>query len=122
MADAASPSPPESPFARVETQNVDFPALERAVLNFWDENGIFEKRKALNAGKPRWSFLDGPITANNPMGVHHAWGRTLKDIFLRYKAMHGFYANWQNAHRDRIETTTVTRITPGPSASPSSTP
>jgi hypothetical protein len=28
------------------------------------------------------------------------------------------YANWQNAHRDRIETTTVTRITPGPSASP----
>ena len=32
----------------------------------------------------RWSFLDGPITANNPMGVHHAWGRTYKDLFQRY--------------------------------------
>jgi len=28
------------------------------------------------------------------------------------------YANWQNAHRDRIETTTVTRFTPEASASP----
>ena len=85
MADAV----PESPFARVETQNVDFPALERAILKFWDENGIFEKRKALNAGKPPWSFLDGPITANNPMGVHHAWGRTYKDAYNRYFAMTG---------------------------------
>ena len=40
-------------------------------------------------GKPRWSFLDGPITANNPMGVHHAWGRTYKDAFQRYFAMTG---------------------------------
>ena len=85
MADAVS----ASPFARVETQNVDFPALERAILKFWDENGIFEKRKALNAGKPKWSFLDGPITANNPMGVHHAWGRTYKDAYNRYFAMSG---------------------------------
>ncbi|PYM00754.1 MAG: hypothetical protein DMF19_08390 [Verrucomicrobia bacterium] len=28
------------------------------------------------------------------------------------------YANWQNAHRDRIETTTITRFTPEASASP----
>jgi hypothetical protein len=32
------------------------------------------------------------------------------------------YANWQNLHRDVIETTTVTRIAPSPSASASSTP
>jgi len=32
------------------------------------------------------------------------------------------YANWQNAHRDLIETTTVTRFTPEASASPTSTP
>ena len=83
------------PFEKVET-SVDFPALERAVLKFWNENGIFEKRKALNAGKPKWSFLDGPITANNPMGAHHAWGRTYKDVFQRYWAMHGFDQRWQN--------------------------
>ena len=49
-----------------------------------------------NAGKPKWSFLDGPITANNPMGVHHAWGRTYKDIFQRYHAMTGHELRYQN--------------------------
>jgi isoleucyl-tRNA synthetase len=85
----------DSPFARVETQNVDFPALERAILKFWEEHGTFEKRKALNAGKPHWSFLDGPITANNPMGVHHAWGRTYKDVYNRYFAMTGHELRYQ---------------------------
>lgn len=99
MADAVTPqtpNPPQGPFARVEVQNVDFPALERAMLAFWDEHGTFEKRKELNRGKPRWSFLDGPITANNPMGVHHAWGRTYKDAYNRYFAMTGHELRYQN--------------------------
>jgi isoleucyl-tRNA synthetase len=87
--------PAASPFSRVETQNIDFPALERAILKFWDENGIFEKRRDLNRGKPHWSFLDGPITANNPMGVHHAWGRTYKDAYNRYFAMTGHDLRYQ---------------------------
>ncbi len=82
------------PFEKVET-SVDFPSLERAILKFWDENGIFEKRRKLNAGKPKWSFLDGPITANNPMGVHHAWGRTYKDVYNRYFAMTGREMRYQ---------------------------
>ena len=81
-------------FEKVEAQ-VDFSAIEREVLAFWDANGIFEKRRALNAGKPKWSFLDGPITANNPMGVHHAWGRTYKDAFNRYFAMTGRELRYQ---------------------------
>src|SRR3984957_12484475 len=83
------------PFEKVETSSVDFPALERSILKFWDENGIFEKRRALNSGKPKWSFLDGPITANNPMGVHHAWGRTYKDVYNRYFAMTGHELRYQ---------------------------
>lgn len=83
------------PFEKVE-QSVDFPALERSMLRFWRDAGIFEKRRALNAGKPKWSFLDGPITANNPMGVHHAWGRTYKDVFSRYFAMTGHELRYQN--------------------------
>ncbi|VTT96431.1 isoleucyl-trna synthetase : Isoleucyl-tRNA synthetase OS=uncultured Acidobacteria bacterium A2 PE=4 SV=1: tRNA-synt_1: tRNA-synt_1: Anticodon_1 [Gemmataceae bacterium] len=82
------------PFEKVES-SVDFPSLERSILAFWDANGIFEKRKALNAGKPTWSFLDGPITANNPMGVHHAWGRTYKDVYNRYFAMTGHELRYQ---------------------------
>src|SRR6476659_6862815 len=82
------------PFDKIDTQ-VDFPAEVRAILEFWDRIRAFEKRKQLNAGKPRWSFLDGPITANNPMGVHHAWGRTYKDAYNRYFAMTGHELRYQ---------------------------
>ena len=75
---------------------VDFIAAEHDILKFWEKNGIFEKRRKQNKGKPKWSFIDGPITANNPMGVHHAWGRSLKDIYNRYKAMSGFDLRYQN--------------------------
>ena len=75
---------------------VDFPALEHDILRFWEEHETFQKLVAKNRGNPRWSFIDGPITANNPMGVHHAWGRTYKDIYQRYHAMHGFDQRYQN--------------------------
>jgi isoleucyl-tRNA synthetase len=83
------------PFDKVETQ-VDFPAQEQAVLEFWERTQAFEKLRAQNRGKPGWSFLDGPITANNPMGVHHAWGRTYKDLYQRYFAMTGHEERYQN--------------------------
>ncbi|MDC0235144.1 class I tRNA ligase family protein, partial [Candidatus Marinimicrobia bacterium] len=73
----------------------DFISIEHKVLDFWKENDIFQKRRDANAGKPKWSFIDGPITANNPMGVHHAWGRTLKDVYNRYKAMDGHELRYQ---------------------------
>ncbi|HLB44267.1 MAG TPA: class I tRNA ligase family protein [Candidatus Limnocylindrales bacterium] len=72
------------------------PALEHDVLALWQARGSFAKLRAQNAGHERWSFLDGPITANNPMGVHHAWGRTYKDIFQRFHAMLGEDQRWQN--------------------------
>ncbi|MBU3934462.1 isoleucine--tRNA ligase [Patescibacteria group bacterium] len=74
----------------------NFPEIENKILKFWQEKKIFEKLVKKNQGKSRWSFLDGPITANNPMGVHHAWGRTYKDLFQRYKAMQGFDQRYQN--------------------------
>jgi isoleucyl-tRNA synthetase len=74
----------------------DHAALEREILAWWDEQRIFDRLRDQNRGGERWSFLDGPITANNPMGVHHAWGRTLKDVFQRYKALRGFDQRYQN--------------------------
>src|ERR1700694_4317397 len=74
----------------------DFSAMEVATIAFWRESGAFEKLLEQNAGKPRFSFIDGPITANNPMGVHHAWGRTYKDVFQRYQAMLGHEERYQN--------------------------
>ena len=75
---------------------VDFIAQEHEVLEFWKETNAFEKSRALRKGKPRWSFIDGPITANNPMGVHHGWGRTYKDLYNRYWTMQGRELRYQN--------------------------
>ncbi|MFH1462678.1 MAG: isoleucine--tRNA ligase [bacterium] len=75
---------------------LNFPKIENKILKFWQSGNIFEKLRKKNQNKKRWSFLDGPITANNPMGVHHAWGRTYKDLFQRYKALQGFDQRFQN--------------------------
>src|SRR5256714_8611473 len=83
------------PFEKVDTQ-VDFPAQERIVLQLGERTGVFARLREQNAGGRRWSFLDGPITANNPMGVHHAWGRTYKDLFQRFHAMLGQDQRYQN--------------------------
>jgi isoleucyl-tRNA synthetase len=74
----------------------DADALELAILDFWDRSDIFAKLRAQNAGGPKFSFIDGPVTANKILGVHTAWGRTLKDVFQRYKALRGFDQRYQN--------------------------
>ena len=75
---------------------VDMVKLDHRILEFWEENKSFKKLREIINGKPPWSFLDGPITANNPMGVHHAWGRSLKDAFQRYWAMNRRDLRYQN--------------------------
>src|SRR5881392_715868 len=82
-------------FEKVPT-DANFIRGEHDILRFWTEQRIFEKLGEQNRGKPKWSFLDGPITANNPMGVHHAWGRTYKDAYQRYFAMTGRELRYQN--------------------------
>jgi isoleucyl-tRNA synthetase len=74
----------------------DHNALELELLETWEREKTFAKLRTQNADGPRFSFIDGPITANNPMGVHHAWGRTLKDVFQRYKALRGHDQRYQN--------------------------
>lgn len=75
----------------------DFGKNERRLLDWWYRSGVVERYLKRNQNsKKRFSFLDGPITANNPMGVHHAWGRTLKDLYQRYKNMQGFKQRFQN--------------------------
>lgn len=82
-------------FISVSNQ-VDFIDQEHRVLKFWNDTNAFEKLQALRSDGPRWSFIDGPITANNPMGVHHGWGRTYKDLFNRFKSMQGHHTRYQN--------------------------
>ena len=74
----------------------DHPALEEAVLETWEREGTFDALREQNRGGPKYSFVDGPVTANKTLGVHTAWGRTLKDVFQRYKALRGFDQRYQN--------------------------
>ncbi|NIM47243.1 MAG: isoleucine--tRNA ligase [Candidatus Aenigmarchaeota archaeon] len=64
--------------------------IEKKILKLWEDEKLVEKSLDLRKGNKTFSFMDGPPTANNPMGVHHAWGRTYKDLFLRLKTMQGF--------------------------------
>ena len=74
----------------------NFVTGEHSVLKLWLQQQTFQQLRRKNAGRKRWSFLDGPITANNPMGVHHAWGRTYKDTYQRFFAMTGHDQRFQN--------------------------
>ena len=74
----------------------DHPALEQEVLDWWEAEGVFAALREQNRGGPKFSFVDGPVTANKALGVHTAWGRTLKDVFQRYKALRGFDQRYQN--------------------------
>src|SRR3989344_3657416 len=76
---------------------VNFVELEKAALKRWYDKGIVEKYLHRNDNSSeKFSFLDGPITANNPMGVHHAWGRTYKDLWQRFNNMRGLKQRFQN--------------------------
>jgi len=74
----------------------NFVELEKNVLKFWDDNKCFNKLVEKNRGNERFKFLDGPATANNRLGVHHFWGRTLKDLTIRYNALKGRDCQYQN--------------------------
>jgi isoleucyl-tRNA synthetase len=74
----------------------DHDGLERQILDWWDTDGTFQKLRLRNDGGEPFSFIDGPVTANKTLGVHTAWGRTLKDVIQRYKAATGHDLRYQN--------------------------
>ncbi|WP_299253211.1 isoleucine--tRNA ligase [uncultured Cytophaga sp.] len=60
------------------------------IQQFWKDNNIFEKSIDTREGKPTFTFYEGPPSANGTPGIHHVMGRTVKDIFCRFKTMQGF--------------------------------
>ena len=78
---------------------VDYPLLEAEVQRWWDERDILNRYLHRNDdAEKRYSFIDGPMTANNAMGVHHAWGRTYKDLWQRFNTMRGYRQRYQNGY------------------------
>ena len=79
-----------------EQASYDFSRNEQLIQSLWEDGRFFEKLVEKNKNGSRFRFLDGPITANNAMGVHHAFGRTLKDITIKYNSMKGRSCQFQN--------------------------
>ncbi len=73
-----------------ELQGLNLPKIEQEVLKFWKEQGIFEKSIAHRAGAKPFIFYEGPPSVNGMPGIHHVMGRTIKDIFCRYKSLKGY--------------------------------
>ncbi|MFD8935679.1 isoleucine--tRNA ligase [Streptomyces sp. NPDC059578] len=89
--------PPQESAHSVEAQyqqvpaQIDLPALEHAVLDFWRENKIFAKSLEQSEGRPEWVFYEGPPTANGMPGAHHIEARVFKDVFPRFRTMRGYH-------------------------------
>lgn len=82
-------SSPTSPFRPLPAQ-VDLPALEHEVLDQWADEKVFARSLEASAGRPQWTFYEGPPTANGRPGTHHIEARAFKDVFPRFKTMQGF--------------------------------
>jgi len=78
-------------------KNFDFVENEHKVLKFWEEISLFSKMMDKNKdSKERYRHLDGPVTTSGSMGVHHIWGRTLKDAQLKYNHLKGRSAQFRS--------------------------
>ena len=73
-----------------EYKGLDLPRIAEEILNYWQENTIFEKSERLREGAAPFVFYEGPPSANGLPGVHHVLSRAIKDIFCRYKTQKGF--------------------------------
>ncbi|MFD1860009.1 isoleucine--tRNA ligase [Aeromicrobium camelliae] len=79
-------------YRRVPAQ-IELPAMEREILDFWRENAVFAASLDTPADAPRWTFYEGPPTANGTPGTHHVEARVFKDVFPRFKTMQGYHVD-----------------------------
>ena len=77
-------------YRKVDT-SLDFVNREKEVLDFWNENHIFEKSMEEREGDPVYTFYDGPPTANGKPHIGHVLTRVIKDMIPRYRTMKGNY-------------------------------
>ncbi len=71
-------------------ERLSYPALERDILAYWRNADIFKRSVETRPITKRWIFNEGPPTVNGTPGIHHVFGRMLKDAFCRYRTMRGY--------------------------------
>ena len=73
-----------------EFKEVNFAKIAEEILSFWNKERVFEKSVENRKDADTFTFYEGPPSANGTPGIHHVMGRTVKDIFCRYKTLQGF--------------------------------
>ncbi|WP_010135632.1 isoleucine--tRNA ligase [Ochrovirga pacifica] len=73
-----------------EYKGLSLTNIAEETLKFWQENNIFQKSIETREGNEPYVFFEGPPSANGLPGIHHVLGRTIKDIYPRYKTMKGY--------------------------------
>ena len=76
-----------------EYSHLDLANVHKAVLQRWKETHVFEQTLTARKDAEPWIFFEGPPSANGLPGIHHVMGRSLKDVFCRYKTQKGFLVN-----------------------------
>ena len=80
--------PGKSPYQPLSPQ-IDLPAIEKSILEFWKNEDIFHRSVTSRSGGASWTFYEGPPTANGMPGTHHIEARVFKDVFPRFHTMKG---------------------------------
>jgi len=71
-------------------KSLNLPNVATEILEKWEKENIFQQSiESRDENKP-FIFFEGPPSANGLPGIHHVMGRTIKDIFCRYKTLKGF--------------------------------
>ncbi|AGC76243.1 isoleucyl-tRNA synthetase [Nonlabens dokdonensis] len=76
-----------------EYKGLNLPEVDERIKAFWQENDIFNKSMTTREGNEPFIFFEGPPSANGLPGIHHVMGRTIKDLFCRFKTQQGFQVN-----------------------------
>jgi isoleucyl-tRNA synthetase len=75
----------------------NLPQREPEVLRQWEEQAIFQRLVAQNAGRPgakRFVLHDGPPYANGDIHIGHALNKILKDMIVKYRNLKGEVADY----------------------------
>ncbi|MFN5377845.1 MAG: isoleucine--tRNA ligase [Ignavibacteria bacterium] len=74
---------------------LSYPKLEESILDYWENNNVFERSQQARVGAEEFSFFEGPPTVNGKPGIHHVLARTIKDSICRYKHLRGYHVRRQ---------------------------
>ncbi|HEX5111527.1 MAG TPA: isoleucine--tRNA ligase [Saprospiraceae bacterium] len=73
-----------------EYKSLNLPEIDKKLLAWWEEHGIFQKSIDQRPQDKRWVFYEGPPSANGMPGIHHVMSRSIKDLFCRYHTLKGY--------------------------------